>query len=218
MENERDYPDSQISLRILVVAEDNLARMGLSSLISEFPGIAVVGQASASKDLTEDIDLYRPDIIIWDLGLDTSGSLELLETATESDVPIVVLTPDADTARAASYHGVYGLLPRDTEGHILLAAIMAAAEGLMTIHIRFKDVLLGVREASQEQMVEPLTPREMEVLQLVAQGMTNKAIALRLSISEHTVKFHVNSILSKLNAHSRAEVVTIGTRFGLITL
>ncbi len=218
MENNRDYPDSQADLRILVVSEDNLARAGLSSLISEFQGIIVAGQTSANTDLTEDIDFYYPDIIVWDLGFDTSGSLEWLAAAAESGVPIVVLAPDADTALAASYHGVYGLLPRDIEGHILLAAIRASAEGLVTIDTRFKDVLLGIREHSQEHLAEPLTPREMEVLQLVAQGMTNKAIALRLSISEHTVKFHVNSILGKLNAHSRAEAVTIGTRLGLVRL
>jgi DNA-binding NarL/FixJ family response regulator len=218
VENNRDYPDSQADLRILVVSEDNLARAGLSSLISEYQGIIVAGQTSASTDLTEDIDLYYPDIIVWDLGFDTSGSMEWLAAAAESGVPIVVLAPDADTALAASYHGVFGLLPRDTEGHILFAAIRASAEGLVTIDTRFKDVLLGIREHSQEQLAEPLTPREMEVLQLVAQGMTNKAIALRLSISEHTVKFHVNSILGKLNAHSRAEAVTIGTRLGLVRL
>jgi DNA-binding NarL/FixJ family response regulator len=218
VENNRDYPDSQADLRILVVSEDNLARAGLSSLISEYQGIIVAGQTSASTDLTEDIDLYYPDIIVWDLGFDTSGSMEWLAAAAESGVPIVVLAPDADTALAASYHGVFGLLPRDTEGRILLAAIRASAEGLVTIDTCFKDVLLGIREHSQEQLAEPLTPREMEVLQLVAQGMTNKAIALRLSISEHTVKFHVNSILGKLNAHSRAEAVTIGTRLGLVRL
>jgi DNA-binding NarL/FixJ family response regulator len=218
VENNRDYPDSQVDVRILVVAEDNLARAGLSSLISEFPGIIIAGQISASTDLTEDIDLYRPDIIVWDLGYDTSGSLEWLVAATESGVPVVVLVPDADTALAASYHGVSGLLPRDTESRILLAAIRASAEGLVTIDARFKDVLPGVREPSQEHLAEPLTSREMEVLQLVAQGMTNKAIALRLSISEHTVKFHVNSILGKLSAHSRAEAVTIGIRLGLVRL
>ncbi|OGN89462.1 MAG: hypothetical protein A2158_02335 [Chloroflexi bacterium RBG_13_46_14] len=218
MENKRDYPDSRDDLRILVVAEDNLARAGLSSLISEFPGIIVAGQTSTSTDLTENIDLYRPDIIVWDLGFDTSGSLEWLAAATESGVPIVVLAPDADTALAVSYHGVYGLLPRDTEGHILLAAIKASAEGLVAIDARFRDLLLRVREPSQEYIAEPLTPREIEVLQLVAQGMTNKAIALRLSISEHTAKFHVNSILGKLSAHSRAEAVTIGTRLGLVRL
>lgn len=218
MENKRDYPDPLIDLRVLVVAEDNLARAGLSSLISEFPGIIVAGQTSASTDLTEDIELYRPDIIVWDLGYDASGPLEWLAAATESGVPVVVLSPDADIALAASFHGICGFLPRDIEGHVLLAAIRASAEGLVTIDTRFKDVLLGVREPSQESMAEPLTPRETEVLQLVAQGMTNKAIALRLSISEHTVKFHVTSILSKMNARSRAEAVTIGTRLGLVKL
>jgi DNA-binding NarL/FixJ family response regulator len=128
------------------------------------------------------------------------------------------LVPGEDVASAASVYRVRGILPRDVEDDALLAAIRSVAEGLITFDSHFAEALLSVRRTIPEQLAEPLTPRESEVLQLLATGLTNKSIASQMGISEHTVKFHVNSILSKLGAQSRTEAVSRGTRLGLIKL
>ncbi len=206
------------SLRILVVAEDSLARAGLAALIAGLPGCIVVGQSAGGEELPDDLELYQPEIIVWDLGLDPTLHLERLGELRVTDLPIMVLVPDSDTASAASAYGVRGILPRNAEGRTLLAAIKSVAEGLTTLDSHFAGAILSARVPVPVPLAEPLTPRELEVLQLLALGIPNKAISSRMGISEHTVKFHVNSILSKLGAQSRTEAVSRGTRLGLIKL
>lgn len=205
-------------LRVLVIAGDSLARAGLAAMISELPGYNVVGQTAGSIDMANEVELYEPDVIIWDLGLNPASSLKTLTAVGELRTPFVVLVPDEDAAILASTHGLRNILSRDVEDRVLLAAMRAAVEGLATIDSELFDALFPAKEKAPEQPVEPLTSRELEVLQLVSQGMTNRAIALHLAISEHTVKFHVNSILGKLGASSRTEAVSRATRLGLVRL
>jgi two-component system nitrate/nitrite response regulator NarL len=96
--------------------------------------------------------------------------------------------------------------------------LRAAAGGLIVLDPALAGAVLSARETSPDRLVEELTPRELEVLQLLAEGLPNKAIGLRLEISEHTVKFHVNAILGKLGAQSRTEAVVRASRLGLIIL
>ena len=114
----------------------------------------------------------------------------------------------------------FGLLLRDIEPEALLATVQAVARGLVVLDPELAAELLP--EADEPGAVAPpaeaLTPRELEVLQLLAEGLANKAIARRLDISDHTVKFHVNAIMGKLNAQSRTEAVVRATRLGLIIL
>jgi DNA-binding NarL/FixJ family response regulator len=126
---------------------------------------------------------------------------------------------DAEWTRDALRLGARAVLPRDASQEEIVAAVEAAAAGLVTLDPASLEALLGAspRTAAAEP-VEPLTPREIEVLRMLAEGEGNKAIAWKLSISEHTVKFHVASIMSKLRASSRTEAVTIGIRRGLILL
>ncbi len=205
-------------LRILVVAEDSLARAGLAALIAGLPGCVMAGQTTGDEKLPDELELYKPDIVVWDLGLDPTQPMERLRDLRASDTPIIVLASGEDVADAASAYRVRGIVPRDVEGHTLLAAIRSAAEGLTAIDSHFAEALFSARGTAPEQLAEPLTPRESEVLQLLALGIPNKSIASQMGISEHTVKFHVNSILSKLGAQSRTEAVSLGTRLGLIKL
>jgi DNA-binding NarL/FixJ family response regulator len=205
-------------LRILVVAEDGLARAGLAALIAGLPGCVIAGQTTGDEKLPDEMELYQPDIVVWDLGLDPTQPLERLGDLRSSSTPIITLVSNEDIASAASGYGVRGILPRDVEGHTLLAAMRSAAEGLIVMDSIFADSLLSKRGSNPEQLAEPLTPRELEVLQLLALGSPNKSIAFQMRISEHTVKFHVNSIMSKLGAQSRTEAVSRGTRLGLIKL
>lgn len=124
--------------------------------------------------------------------------------------PVVWLS-DEGTLR----DGVRGLLPREAGEHEIVAAVEAVAAGLIAVHPQFLDTL---QARPVMELAEPLTPRESEVLRLLAEGVANKEIAWRLSISEHTVKFHVASVLDKLNASSRTEAVAKGIRSGLVVV
>jgi two-component system nitrate/nitrite response regulator NarL len=214
-------------LRVLIVADDPLVRAGLAALLADRPGCAVVGQVAEDGDLESALEAYHPDAIVWDLGWDGGpaspagdplSGLEHLAELTGADLPLVVLLADEGRAVPAYLAGARGLLPRDTSGERLAAALMAAAEGLVVLDPPLADPLFGAREQSAAPLVEELTPREMEVLQLLAEGLANKAIAQRLDISEHTVKFHVNALMGKLGAQSRTEAVVRATRLGLILL
>jgi DNA-binding NarL/FixJ family response regulator len=99
-----------------------------------------------------------------------------------------------------------------------VAALQAAAQGLAVLDPAFASEVLPARERMGEAPIEELTPRELEVLQLLAEGLSNRAVARQLDISEHTVKFHVNAILGKLGAQSRTEAVVRATRLGMILL
>jgi two-component system nitrate/nitrite response regulator NarL len=214
------------SLRIVVVADDPLARAGLVTLLEGGESCEVVGQVALGADWPADLDLYRPDVVVCDLGWDsTAGALDALREGVEAafapgegGVPLVVLVGDEDAAQETWGVGVQGMLPRQVEGDRLRAALVAAAHGVIVLDESLIDQLLPAAPSSDLPPGQELTPRELEVLQLLAEGLANKAIALQLGISEHTVKFHVNAILAKLGAQSRTQAVVRATRLGLIIL
>jgi two-component system nitrate/nitrite response regulator NarL len=205
-------------LRVLIVADDPLARAGLAALLADQPGCVVVGQVAGEADLPAALDVHRPDVALWDLGWDPTSSLERLADLAEAGPPIVALLPDESHAADARTAGASGLLLRDTGADPLVAALMAAAQGLLVLEPSLAAAMPAAGDQAPTPLIEELTPRELEVLQLLAEGLPNKAIARRLDISEHTVKFHVNAILGKLGAQSRTEAVVRATRVGLILL
>ena len=201
---------------MLVVADDPLARAGLATLLAGQPGCSVVGQAAGDVDLAA-VKVYRPDVLVWDLGWgDITQSLERL--AGLHDVPVVGLVPDEAHAADAWAAGARGLLRREADAESLAAALRSVALGLASLDPALATALIPSQDQAPAPLAEELTPRELEVLRLVAQGLPNKAIAQRLEISEHTVKFHVNAILGKLGVQSRTEAVVHATRLGLILL
>jgi DNA-binding NarL/FixJ family response regulator len=132
---------------------------------------------------------------------------------------VLALVPDEAAGELALAAGARGLLFRDATPGALLAALQAVARGLAV----FEPALSPVRptpraSASTPTSPEALTPREREVLSLLAEGLSNKAIADRLAISEHTAKFHVNAVLAKLGVQRRTEAVVRAARLGLVTL
>jgi DNA-binding NarL/FixJ family response regulator len=208
-------------LRILIIADNPLARAGLAALLADQPGVTLAGQVAANETLP---DLFNPDMLLYDLGWDPTPSLGLLADLAETGLPVVVLLPDDTHAPAASgmllEAVAFGLLLRDIEPETLLATVQAVARGLVVLDPELAAELLPEEDepGAVEPPAEALTPRELEVLQLLAEGLANKAIARRLDISDHTVKFHVNAIMGKLNAQSRTEAVVRATRLGLIIL
>ena len=205
-------------LRILIVADDHLARAGLAALLSSRPNCAVVGQVSSQADLPQDTDIYRPDVMLWDFGWDPTSMLDRLVDLSDMALPSVVLLPDSGSGADIWHSTARGFLRRDTAADRLVAALQAVARGLIVIDPSLTATLLPNLPGNPPPLSEALTPRELDVLQLLAEGLPNKGIARRLNISDHTVKFHVNAIMSKLSAQSRTEAVVRATQLGLILL
>jgi two-component system, NarL family, nitrate/nitrite response regulator NarL len=215
-----DLPEEPV-LRILVVASDPLARSGLAALLVE-SGSEVAGQVTSDEDLVEQASIFRPDVILWDLGWDfgdgTSYQLERLAELSESGSPTVVLLPHRADPRPAWDAGARCILFRDATPAQLRVALWAALQGLVVLDRELSPDIVSARDVNSTGLIEELTPREVEVLQLLADGLTNRAIGQKLGISEHTVKFHVNAILGKLQAQSRTEAVVRAARLGLLLL
>ena len=206
------------SLKVLIVADDPLARGGLVSLITSGGMAQVVAQLSS--DDVRHASVYEADVVAWDLGASPSETLDrVARVAIDADglPPVVALIDDASMAGRVWAAGAKGLLPRDVPASRLVAALAAAAEGVIVADEEFSG-LLQRRSDTAPVTVEPLTPRETEVLRLMAEGYANKMIAARLEVSENTVKFHVNAVLGKMAAQSRTEAVTRATRMGLLPL
>ncbi len=199
--------------RVLVVASSAVARAGLESVLRSAGTIDVVAGVSEWNEYSGEL----PDVIVVDWGQATDElPHELIDGAAASAV--LLLADDSELAGTAEAlrSGVRAVLPRQSSAAQILATVEAVAAGLVVLQPGDLDgLLVNPRPAA---MAEPLTPREIEVLGMLAEGQSNKAIAHGLGISEHTVKFHVTSIMSKLNAGSRTEAVTLGIRQGLIML
>ena len=205
-------------MRLLVVGDDPLARGGLAALLGAEPGLTLVGEAALEESLRDAVAANTPDAVLWDLGPAPSTAAALERAADLGDCPFVALVPDPDLARDALAAGASGVLPRNAAAPRIAAALAAAANRLLVMDATLAEPLLRRRTPARAELVEELTPREQQVLDLLAQGLTNKAIAERLGVSDHTAKFHVNSILGKLGAATRTEALVLAARLGLIAL
>ena len=209
-------------IRVLIGARSEVARAGLASLLTADPMFQVVGTFSIDDALTRVEDL-QPEIVLLDLD---SPSDESLSAAIQSggalvNSSVMILTEDPESlAVDVLGSGLRAILPRYATPEEIITAIQAAATGLVALHPEVFDSMLSRIRPGQQSELDPsgqiLTPREIEVLRMIAEGLGNKEIASKLSISDHTVKFHISSIFAKLGASNRAEAVTLGIRHGLI--
>lgn len=206
------------TLRILIVAPDLLARVGLAALLGEQAGLLVVGQLAPADDLDKGLAIFQPDLLLWDMGWSAQATLEALSAIAEGGPPVLALLDDEAAAAEIWATGVRGILPRNATGAVLAAALHALAHQLIVLHPALVAGVPRLPNPASEPLLEPLTARELDVLHWLAQGLSNKLIARQLSISEHTVKFHLNAILGKLGAQSRTDAVVRATRAGLIKL
>ena len=213
-------------IRVLMSATSEIVRAGLKALLTSSPGLAVVGSAPDVVTLAHQAEDQQPDVILAELEPPDDDTMAALFALGMGSPPpaIVVLADDAYPAWAAEAlrAGIRAILPRQASASEIIAAVEAAAAGLVVLHREALESLLLMPSTASRALpampIQALTPREIEVLSMLAEGLGNKAIAWRLDISEHTVKFHVGSILAKLNAASRTEAVTLGIRQGLIML
>jgi DNA-binding NarL/FixJ family response regulator len=185
----------------------------------------VAGSVATVELLVEQISDSEADAVLIEAYADQSEAV--LESITRSnlaaEIAVVVLVDHAPPRGTAEglRAGIRAVLPRDISPDQLIAALQAAARGLLVIHPAETNAILRSPEIASNplaELTEPLTRREREVLQMLAGGFGNKEIAARLAISEHTVKFHVTSILGKLGASSRTEAVSTAIRHGLVLL
>jgi DNA-binding NarL/FixJ family response regulator len=214
-------PSSIDDLRVLIVADNPLARGGLTALLDGVEGLKIVAQTAPDVDFQPLYEVYRPDVVIWDTGYDPARAVEALSDARDERAPILALLANIDApekARALLMAGARGVLPQDTPARAMAAAAAAVSNSMVVLH---PSLIAAAPPAVSDLKIKEnidLTARELEVLHLLAEGLPNKTIAIRLGISEHTVKFHINAILAKFGAQSRTEAVVRATRAGLIAL
>jgi DNA-binding NarL/FixJ family response regulator len=201
---------------LCIMAATSARRDSLSNCVRGHSEIHVVGIAASFPMLRSYMSDTTPDVVLVDLQSETEHAetadwlLELVELW-----PIVLLSPGPDLRIFSRIRraDAAGLLQSNASCEQIVQAIKSVAAGLTVTDSTFTTPL-----ADEEPLVEDLTPREYEVLQLLADGLGNKEIASKLDISEHTIKFHIRSILGKLGASSRTEAVARGLRSGLIEL
>lgn len=191
-------------VRVAVMTEDTLLRRGLNSLLAS--GVNVVELADA-------------EVALWDAGVDGTRGLDQIASL---HVPVVVVIGDVSHLGAAMAAGARGVVLRDQVGPGITAALAAVRSGLTVIDTALASTLVPPTKIAaptpRKGGIGDLTDRERQVVQLLAEGLSNKLIADRLGISDHTAKFHVNGVMAKLAASTRTEAVVEAVRRGLVTL
>ncbi|HLY91834.1 MAG TPA: response regulator transcription factor [Candidatus Angelobacter sp.] len=216
---------SDIPLRILLVARDSARRADLAeTIVRVLNGRARV--TSDSRISAEKFAAAKSDLLLADLEnpADADALLRFLEEAPAGTASVALIDePGPGWVRSALRESLNAIIARDAAPEDILLAMQAAEAGLVLLHPTSASGLIqenALRETNNaaEEFTEELTARESEVLRLVSLGLGNKEVAARLAISEHTVKFHISSILGKLHAGSRTEAVSLGIRRGLIPI
>ena len=214
--NEADNP-----IRITLIAPGPTLRVGLRALLESDPGVEIVAEAASLQDI--EVTPHHPDILIIAVWDSPARQLELILQDRSRPKAILFLTNQPNTLSSVldKPNLTIGILSIESSREQILAALRAVGAGLNVIMPAFEMAdpmkITAVPEGSTTS-TEPLTDRELEVLQWIAQGLPNKQIALKLGISENTVKYHISSIYGKLGVNSRTEAVRAGARLGLVTL
>jgi DNA-binding NarL/FixJ family response regulator len=206
-------------IRLLIADDHPVVRDGLRAMLATQPDMELVGEAATGTEAVTQARALRPDVVLMDLqmpGLDGPGAIATLrEQAPE--VRVLVLTTygtDADITRAVDA-GATGYLLKDAPREQLFAAIRSAARGESVLSPSVATRVLGRMRAPAE---EALSPRELEILQAVARGLSNKDIGRQLYVSEATVKTHLLRVFSKLRVDDRTAAVTVALERGIIRL
>lgn len=218
--------------RVLIIATYASIRAGLHALLNDAPDLVVAGEVTGSGDYVGAQEEVNAEVVLADVT--ETEAVRLLTLMDGENVALVLLGESENEARLLIGSDLPGIayLKKEAEQEEIVAAVRSAAAGLVTLDRSFlaslRETISGNLGDAENRFAlrykdplppgETLTQREEQVLQLMAQGLPNKQIAAKLTISQHTVKFHVASILAKLNAVSRTEAVTIGARRGLILL
>ena len=220
---------------IVVCAQTALTHAGLAAIAST-PSTQIVGKTNSLSALSRWLQTEGADLALIELATTETDTLDELTQLVEAQqleesMPYLLMVDSTDENLCTRLletgllsTGLLSVLPMTVSDSEIEGAIAALTQGLVILHPEIAEYLfdmVGDRTSALEptdEPIEPLTPREIEVLNELANGLTNKAIALNLNISEHTVKFHISTILFKLDVASRTEAVTVGIRSGLVML
>src|SRR3954468_18405497 len=194
-------------IKVTLLTEDPLMRAGLSSLLAQLGSIHVVDRETA-------------EVALWDAGVDTEKTLARLSELRTLPMPAVAVVADQAHVAPALAAGARGVVLRDQVGPGIHAALAAVRSGLTVMDAALAESLVPAtpRATSNGKGRGDLTEREKQVVQLLSEGLSNKLIADRLGISDHTAKFHVNGVMMKLGASTRTEAVVEAMRRGMIRL
>ena len=206
-------------IRVLIVDDHSVVREGLRMFLARDPDLEVVGEAADGAKAIEQARRLRPDVVVMDLLMPILDGMAATR-AIRSELPeteVLALTSILGSASVveAIRAGAIGYLHKDTQAAELRTAIKAAAAGQMHLSPQASAYLLGA--VRMPERPEPLTPREMDVLRLLAQGQSNKEIARTLYLVEETVKDHVRHILAKLGVKSRTQAVLAAIRLRIVS-
>jgi DNA-binding NarL/FixJ family response regulator len=213
-------------IRILIVDDQALFREGLRTLLSVQPEYEVVAEAGNGEEAIQFVGEYKPDIVLMDLRMPVMDGV-VATRKLHDDFPaikVIVLTTfdDDENVFEGLRAGAVGYLLKDVSSHKLFEAINAAAKGeyflLPSITAKIVSELkrVSLPISIPQEIIDPLSGRELEILRLVSEGLSNKEIAEKLVIAEGTVKNHLSSILAKLSARDRMQAVLIARKIGLI--
>jgi NarL family two-component system response regulator LiaR len=212
-------------IRVYITDDHQIVRRGIRQLLSTEAGIEVVGEASNGKDAVADMDKLKPDIVLMDLVMPVMDGIEAIRQikAGHPSIQILVLTSFAtdDKVFPAIKAGALGYLIKDTSPEELISAIHQVHKGEPTLHSSIAQKLLKeISHSDGEGPVspDPLTDREVEVLKLIARGLSNQEIAETLVVSVATVYTHVSRVLDKLHLASRTQAALYALREGLASL
>jgi len=203
-------------IRVALVTPNPALRVGLRGIVGASPGFSIVGEAGDLDEL--DVPLSEVDVVVLAAVPAADRQVVLPEAA------LLLLTDRVENVRTLAGVGsqAWGILPQDAAEEEILAAIHALSEGLWVgapslVRGLFKQPA-SVALSGVQAPVEAVTQRELDVLQLIARGLSNKQIAVTLAISEHTVKFHLSSLYAKLGVTSRTEAIRAGVRQGRVVM
>jgi NarL family two-component system response regulator LiaR len=211
-------------IRVLVVDDHPVVRRGIRSLLAEEAGIEVIGEAVNGVDALAKVEALQPDVILMDLVMPEMGGVEAIQqiTARHPEARALVMTSFAadDKVFPSIKAGALGYLLKDSDPEDLVRMIHQVFRGEMSIHPTIaRKVIQELNRPPEEPLTpSPLTEREVEILQLLAQGVENHEIARRLVLREATVRTHVSNILGKLHVANRVQATLYALRKGLATL
>ena len=213
-------------IRVIVAAISAVRRGGLEAIVKSNASFRLVGSLPTVVSFATRIQELQPHVVIADLAQADTQIFQAASDLERAGIGTVVLVdgPSVGWTARALRAGVRAILSRDSSENEIASAVSAADRGLVLLDPEVTKELASQTRAvtsvseNVSESLEELTPREVEVLRLMAEGFGNKQIAARLGISDHTVKFHISSILAKLSVSSRTEAVTQGIRMGLIVV
>jgi len=207
------------AIRIAVAATSAVRRAWLESVVRSHPEFQLEGSFGVLANVSSFTRSTELDVIVIDS--DSSRDL-LLEPISDAAIVLLAEVSHPPSISRLLRSGVRAILSRESDADDIVSAIYAAYDGLVLLSTATAESLAAVYGdhplETEDELSEEITPRETDVLRMLAEGLVNKDIAARLGISEHTVKFHISSILDKLGASTRTEAVTLGIRRGLIPI